>query len=53
MGITLSGLSNNPTLFKKIINSDDFIKKIFTVTSSQGKNHLALITSQNQHVPVV
>lgn len=48
MGITLSGLSNNPTLFKKIINSDNFIKKIFTVTSSQGKKPLG---ADNQPKP--
>ncbi|MBN4865860.1 MULTISPECIES: hypothetical protein [Providencia] len=48
MGITLSGLSDNPTLFKKIINSDDFIKKIFTVTSSLGKNPLG---ADNQPKP--
>ncbi|MBG5926731.1 hypothetical protein [Providencia rettgeri] len=48
MGITLSDLSNNPTLFKKIINSDDFIKKNFTVTSSQGKKPLG---ADNQPKP--
>ena len=40
MTITLGYLSGNPTIFKKIINSDDFIKKIFTVTSSLKKSPL-------------
>ncbi|EMH6403873.1 hypothetical protein AB5B87_002241 [Providencia rettgeri] len=40
MTITLGYLSGNPTIFKKIINSDDFIKKIFTITSSLKKSPL-------------
>ncbi|HBO25143.1 MAG TPA: hypothetical protein DD649_19980 [Providencia sp.] len=40
MGITLSNLSKYSNIFTEIIDSDDFVEKIFTVTSSIKNNPL-------------
>ena len=48
MKITLSNLSGHSDIFKNISNSDDFIKKIFTVTASSRKEPLS---TQRQSKP--
>lgn len=48
MKITLSNLSDHAEIFKNISNSDDFIKKIFTVTASSRKDPLS---TQRQSKP--
>lgn len=48
MKITLSNLSGHSEIFKNISNSDDFIKKIFAVTTSSSKEPLS---NQRQSKP--